>query len=103
MNKEAFKDDWKRDKVNRMVLLLKGAMAANTKVGLMMNVPKKHLDAVLKVLPQNMKPTLSELTDKDWVALNVILDESLVRQILPDLTHVGAEDIVEYPLNKIIH
>ena len=80
MNKEAFKDDWKRDKVNRIILLLKGAMAANTKVGIMMNVPKKHQDAVMKVLPQNVKPTLSELTDKDWVALNVILDEALVRQ-----------------------
>ncbi|MGV7220943.1 MAG: ATP phosphoribosyltransferase [Nitrospinales bacterium] len=103
MNKEAYKDDWKRDKVNRMVLLLKGAMAANSKVGLMMNVPKKHQDAVIKVLPENMKPTLSELTNKEWVALNVILDEALVRQIAPDLKQAGAEDIVEYPLNKIIH
>ncbi len=103
MNKDAFKDDWKRDKVNRIVLLLKGAMAANTKVGIMMNVPKEHLEAVRKILPQSMKPTLSELTDKDWVALNVIMEETLVRQILPDLKQAGAEDIVEYPLNKIIH
>ena len=103
MNKDAFKDDWKRDKVNRIVLLLKGAMAANTKVGIMMNVPKEHLEAVRKILPQSMKPTLSELTDKDWVALNVIMEETLVRQILPDLKQAGAEDIVEYPLNKIIY
>ena len=81
----------------------KGAMAANTKVGIMMNVPKEHLEAVRKILPQSMKPTLSELTDKDWVALNVIMEKALVRQILPDLKQAGAEDIVEYPLNKIIH
>lgn len=103
MNKEAFKDEWKRDKVNRMILLLKGAMAANSKVGIMMNVPRKNMDAVMKILPKGIKPTISELTDKDWVDINVILEEHLVRNILPDLKQAGAEDIVEYPLNKIIH
>jgi len=103
MNKEAFKDEWKRDKVNRMVLLLKGAMAANSKVGIMMNVPRKNMDDVMKILPKGIKPTIAELTDKDWVDINVILEETLVRNILPDLKQAGAEDIVEYPLNKIIH
>lgn len=103
MNKEAFKNEWKRDKVDRIVLLLKGAMAANSKVGIMMNVPRKNMDDIMKILPKGIKPTISELTDKDWVAINVILEEHLVRNILPDLKQAGAEDIVEYPLNKIIH
>jgi ATP phosphoribosyltransferase len=103
MNKEAFKDDWKREKVERIVLMLKGAMAANGRVGLMMNVRKTALDAVMKVLPQGMKPTVAELTDKDWLDLNVVLEEKLVRSLAPELKKAGAEDIVEYPLNKYIH
>lgn len=103
MNRSAHKDDWKRDKVERLVLMLKSAMDANGKVGLMMNVPKAQLAAVMKILPAGKKPTLAELSDKDWVDLNVILDEKIVREIAPDLKKAGAEDIVEYPLNKIIH
>lgn len=103
MNKKAYADEWKRNKVNRLVLMLKGAMAANGKVGLMMNVPKARLDAVMKILPPGMKPTMAELSDKNWVDLTVVIDERLVRDIVPDLKQVGAEDIVEYPLNKIIH
>lgn len=103
MNKDAFKDEWKSQKVERLVLMLKGAMAANQKVGLMMNVPKASLDAVLKVLPKGIKPTVAELTDKDWVDITTILEETLVREIVPDLKTAGAEDIVEFPLNKVIH
>ncbi len=103
MNKDAFKDTWKKNKVDRLVLMLKGAMAANQKVGLLMNVPKKSLDAVMKILPPEVKPTLANLTDKNWVDLTVILEEKLVREIVPDLKSAGAEDIVEFPLNKIIH
>ena len=103
MNKDAFKDEWKKNKVDRLVLMLKGAMAANKKVGMMMNVPKKSLDAVMKILPPEVKPTLANLTDDHWVDLTVILEEKLVREIVPDLKKVGAEDIVEFPLNKIIH
>ncbi len=103
MNKNASRDEWKRRKVDRLVLMLKAAMAANNKVGLMMNMPKKSLDAVMKILPPGMRPTISELSDPDWVDVNVILDESLVREIAPDLKSAGAEDIAEYPLNKIIH
>jgi ATP phosphoribosyltransferase len=69
----------------------------------MMNVPKKSLDAVMKILPPEVKPTLANLTDENWVDLTVILEEKLVREIVPDLKKVGAEDIVEFPLNKIIH
>ena len=103
MNKDAFKDQWKKNKVDRLVLMLKGAMAANQKVGMLMNVPKKSLDAVLKILPPELKPTLANLTDENWVDLTVILEEKLVREIVPDLKSAGAEDIVEFPLNKIIH
>ena len=103
MNKDAAKDEWKKEKVDRLVLMLKGAMAANKKVGMMMNVPKKALDAVMKILPPQVKPTLANLTDENWVDLTVILEEKLVREIVPDLKSAGAEDIVEFPLNKIIH
>ena len=103
MNKKAFKDEWKKNKVDRLVLMLKGAMAANKKVGMLMNVPKKSLDAVMKILPPEVKPTLANLTDENWVDLTVILEEKLVREIVPDLKSAGAEDIVEFPLNKIIH
>ncbi len=102
MNKESFKDEWKADKVNRLVLMLKGAMAANGKVGLMMNIPKAQLDEILKILPEGKKPTIAELTDKDWLDMSVILEEKMVRDIVPDLKKAGAEDIVEFPLNKII-
>ncbi len=103
MNKNAHKDEWKLNKVNRLVLMLKGAMAANGKVGMMMNVPKSRLDEVMKILPQGMRPTLAELSDKNWLDLTVVIDERLVRDIVPDLKQAGAEDIVEYPLNKVIH
>jgi ATP phosphoribosyltransferase len=103
MNKKAFKDEWKKNKVDRLVLMLKGAMAASKKVGMLMNVPKKSLDAVMKILPPEVKPTLANLTDENWVDLTVILEEKLVREIVPDLKSAGAEDIVEFPLNKIIH
>ncbi len=103
MNKESHKDSWKQEKVNRLVMMLKGAMEANSKVGLMMNVPKASLDAVIKILPEKMKPTISSLTDEDWVDLNVVIQEKLVREIVPDLKQAGAQDIVEYPLSKVIH
>ncbi|MEE9258020.1 MAG: ATP phosphoribosyltransferase [Nitrospinaceae bacterium] len=103
MNKEAHKDPWKKNKVDRLVLMLNSAMAANGRVGLMMNVPKSSVDAIMKILPPGKKPTIAELSDKDWVDISVILEEKLVREIAPDLKAAGAEDIVEYPLNKIIH
>jgi len=102
MNQDAYKDEWKRQKVERLVLMLKGAMSANTKVGIMMNVPRNALEAVMKILPPETKPTVSNLTDQDWADLMVILDEKLVREIVPDLKKAGAEDIVEFPLNKVI-
>ena len=101
-NKAAHEDSWKRKKMYDMVLMLKGALAAEGKVGLMMNVPQSSLEEVLKILPALQKPTISSLSDPSWVALNTILDESVVRHIIPKLSLAGAKGIVEYPLNKII-
>jgi ATP phosphoribosyltransferase len=101
-NKAAHEDSWKRKKMDDMVLMLKGALAAEGKVGLMMNVPHSSLEEVLKILPALQKPTISSLSDPSWVALNTILDESVVRHIIPKLSLAGAKGIVEYPLNKII-
>lgn len=101
-NKSAWADDWKRQKLEDMRMLLQGAINALGKVGLMLNVNKENLEAVLGVLPALKNPTISPLSDGQWFAVNTILDESTVRTIIPRLKQAGAEGIVEYPLNKII-
>ena len=101
-NKEAHADEWKRRKMERLLLLLNGAIAAAGRVGLMMNVPRTHLEKVLDVLPALGTPTISALTDESWVALNTIVEEKLVRDLLPELVDRGARGIVEYPLSKIV-
>ena len=102
MNKEAFKNSWKRKKVERLALLLRGAIDAFGKVGLMMNVRKKNLRKILKILPALQKPTISPLSDPRWVDITTIIDEKVVRDLIPQLKEAGATGIVEYPLNKII-
>ena len=101
-NKESAADPWKRRKLDDIKMLLEGAIAAMGKVGLMLNVRKGDLDAVLNVLPALKKPTISHLSDEDWLAVNTILDETTVRAIIPRLKDAGAQGIVEYPLNKIV-
>ena len=101
-NKNSIKDAWKRKKIEEIAMLLKGAIAAEESVGLMMNVEKKNLDKVLSVLPALKNPTISSLSDENWVAVNAIVKEKVVREIVFKLKEAGAEDIVEYPLNKII-
>lgn len=101
-NPAAAADDWKRQKMDDLILMLKGAMAAEGKVGLMMNVPRVKLDAVLGILPALQTPTISGLSDPAWVDVNTILDEAEVRRIIPRLKAAGATGLVEYPLNKII-
>jgi ATP phosphoribosyltransferase len=101
-NETAYADGWKKRKMDDLVLMLQGAMAAEGKVGLMMNVRRADLPAVLKILPALQTPTISSLADADWVAVNTIIDESIVRHIMPQLKQAGARGIVEYPLNKII-
>jgi ATP phosphoribosyltransferase len=101
-NKEAWQDDWKRRKLEDIKMLLEGAINALGKVGLMLNVHKDSLQAVLAVLPALKRPTISHLSDDEWLAVNTILDESTVRDIIPRLKQAGGEGIVEYPLNKIV-
>jgi ATP phosphoribosyltransferase len=101
-NKTSWADEWKRRKLEDLKLLLDGAIAALGKVGLMLNVHKDSLEAVLQVLPALKRPTVSHLSDGEWLAVNTILDESTVRSIIPRLKQAGAEGIVEYPLNKIV-
>jgi ATP phosphoribosyltransferase len=101
-NAQAHADPWKKQKMDDLLLMLLGAMAAEGKVGLMMNVRQAHLPAVLKILPALERPTISSLSDPDWVAVNTIIDENTVRHIVPQLKQAGARGIVEYPLNKII-
>lgn len=101
-NKAAWKNPWKRQKMENIVLLLKGALAAEEKVGLKMNVQKNALKRVLSILPALHSPTISTLTDKDWFDLDVVIDERTVRDMIPKLKKAGATGIVEYQLNKVI-
>jgi ATP phosphoribosyltransferase len=102
MNRDAAADPWKREKAQNLILMLQGAIAAASKVGLLLNVRRDDLNGVLDVLPALKKPTISTLSDPDWVAVNTIIEESVVRQILPKLKAASAQGIVEYPLNKIV-
>jgi ATP phosphoribosyltransferase len=102
MNRSAAGDPWKREKAQNLILMLQGAIAAASKVGLLLNVRRDDLNGVLDVLPALKKPTISTLSDADWVAVNTIIEESVVRQILPKLKAANAQGIVEYPLNKIV-
>src|SRR2546422_3682916 len=99
-NEKAYADPWKKEKMDDLVLMLRGAMAAEGKVGLMMNVKKDDLSAVLRILPALQNPTVSSLSDPSWVAVNTIIEENIVRHIVPQLKAGGARGIVEYPLNK---
>ena len=101
-NKDSWKNKRKKEKIEQIALLLKGAILAEEKVGIKLNVRKKDLSNVLKVLPALQKPTVAELSDKAWVAVDTIVDEKIVRELIPKLKSAGAEGIVEYPLNKII-
>ncbi|MGO0121682.1 ATP phosphoribosyltransferase [Desulfothermobacter acidiphilus] len=101
-NQRAWDDPWKRDKLEKLALLLRGAIAAYAKVGLKMNVPGEKLPAVLSILPAMKHPTISPLHNGNWVALEVIIDEHEVRDLIPALKTAGAQDIIEYPLNKVI-
>lgn len=102
-NREAWVDPWKREKAERVATLLVGAFQAEDKVGLKMNVRRDDLDAVVNQLPALKNPTISNLLDQSWVAIEVIVDESTVRDIIPLLMNAGATGIIEYPLNKVIY
>jgi ATP phosphoribosyltransferase len=102
VNRDAYALPWKRRKLEHLVLMLRGAIQASERVGLMMNVPRERLPKVIELLPALGTPTISTLADADWVALNTVVEERLVRELIPLLAEVGARGIVEYPLNKII-
>ncbi len=101
-NRQAYADTWKKQKIDDIVLMLRGAMAAEGKVGLMMNVERANLSKVLSLLPALQQPTISDLADKNWVDVNTVLDEAVVRRIIPRLKSAGARGLVEYPLSKVI-
>jgi len=102
-NRKSWMTPWKRNKIENLALLLKGAILAEEKVGLKMNVPKKDLKAVLLVLPAIKKPTISNLSDPEWVDVDTIIDEKVVKHLIPQLKRAGAQGIIEYPLNKVIY
>jgi ATP phosphoribosyltransferase len=101
-NKTSYQDEWKKAKVNNIALMLNAAIAAQGRVGLMLNARKADLQTVIGVLPALNSPTVSQLSDAEWVALNTILDETEVRDVIPKLKAVGATGIVEYPLSKVV-
>ena len=101
-NRESWQDGWKRKKIENLALMLRGAIAAEGKVGLMMNVPEDRLDEVVEALPALRTPTVSALANGGWIAVNTVIDEAAVRDLIPRLKEAGASGIVEYPLNKII-
>lgn len=101
-NPKAWADLWKKEKIETIVMLLKGAIEATNKVGLMLNVRRADLERVLAVLPALKRPTISNLSDPDWVAVNTVIEEKTVREIIPRLKAANAQGIVEYPLNKIV-
>ncbi len=102
-NEQSWADSWKRKKIETMALLLRGALEAEAKVGLKMNIERANLDKLLKTLPALRNPTISSLSQEGWVAVETIIDEHIVREMIPMLKAAGAEGIIEYPLNKVVY
>ena len=102
-NNKSWRSGWKRKKIEKVVLLLKGAILAEQKVGLKMNVFRKNLEKVIKILPAMKRPTISTLSEKGWFDVDTIIDEEVVKEIIPALKKAGASGIIEYPLNKVIY
>jgi ATP phosphoribosyltransferase len=101
-NRASLQDDWKQDKIDRLLMMLKGAIAAATRVLLSMNVPRDSVDAILKILPALATPTVSTLADARWVEMSTVVDEKLVRELIPGLYAAGARGIIELPISKIV-
>jgi len=102
-NHDSWKNNWKRRKIEILSLLLKGALEAESKVGLKMNISRENLASLLKALPALRNPTISNLSQEGWVAVETIIDEHIVRELIPALKAAGAEGIIEYPLNKVVY
>jgi ATP phosphoribosyltransferase len=101
-NQEAWNDTWKREKMENIAILLKGALAAEGMVGLKMNLKERDLPKIMRILPALKRPTVSPLTLPGWMALEVVVEERVVKRMIPDLKRAGAQGIIEYPLNKLI-
>jgi len=101
-NQESYKDPWKKTKIGQIILLLKGALRAENMVGLKMNVPKEHMEEVIKILPSLNAPTVASLYHSDWLSVETVVDAKVVRDLIPSLISAGAQGIIEYPLNKVI-
>jgi len=102
-NLDSWKNPWKRKKIETLAMLLKGALEAEAKAGVKMNIAEKNLASLLKSLPALRNPTISNLSLKGWVAVETIIDEHVVREMIPKLKAAGAEGIIEYPLNKVVY
>jgi ATP phosphoribosyltransferase len=102
-NHGSWKDRWKREKIETMALLLKGALEAESKVGIKMNIAARDLAKLLQSLPALRNPTVSNLSQDGWVAVETVIDEHVAREIIPRLKAAGAEGIIEYPLNKVVY
>jgi ATP phosphoribosyltransferase len=101
-NKKSMADPWKRKKVNHIAMLLRGALNAENLVGIKMNVPKVNIDAVVKIIPSITAPTVAELYKADWLSVESVIGEDVVRELIPRLIEAGADGIIEYPLNKVV-
>jgi ATP phosphoribosyltransferase len=101
-SKSALADPWKREKIDSIAVMLRGAIDAQSQVGLMLNVQRANLEAILAILPALNSPTVSHLSDPEWVAVNTIVEERTAREVIPRLKSAGATGIVEYPLNKVV-
>ena len=102
-NKTSMEDEWKREKLANIVMMLKGAQEARGKVGLKLNLPEAQLETLVETLPALRRPTVSPLSEKGWIAVETIIDEHIAREIIPQLKSLGAEGIIEYPLNKLVY
>lgn len=101
-NKESYQDEWKKEKIGQIILLLKGALRAENMVGLKMNVPEEKLEEIIRILPSLNAPTVANLYRSTWTSVETVVDEKVVRELIPELIRAGAEGIIEYPLNKVI-
>jgi len=101
-NKESYKDPWKKEKIEQIILLLKGALMAENMVGLKMNVPEEKLEDIIKILPSLNAPTVAGLYNTTWASVETVVESKIVRELIPMLIKAGAEGIIEYPLNKVI-
>ena len=101
-NNDAWKDPWKREKIENIAMLLQGALRADRIVGLKMNVENQHLDRIVAILPSLNAPTIANLYQSDWFSVETVVSEDIVRDLIPQLIKKGAQGIIEYPLNKVI-